>query len=63
MIKVITNNLGSGDWITVQSVGQLGYEELHSGHRITAFDLVMILQNLGVHAELVEVTDEQMEEM
>jgi len=62
MIKVITNNLGSGDWVVVRSVGQLGFETLHSGHRISPFDLVRILQNLGVHAEEVSVTDEEMEE-
>jgi len=59
MIKVITNSLGSGDWITVVDANG---ETLHEGHRISAFDLTMILQNLGHHTELVEVTDEQMEE-
>ena len=62
MIKVYTNSLGSGDWVNVQSVGQLGFEVLHEGHRVQPFDLVMILQNLGIHAELVELTDEQLEE-
>ena len=62
MIRVVTNSLGSGDWVNVRSVGQLGFEVLHEGHRISPMDLVMILQNLGVQAELVEVTDEDMEE-
>lgn len=60
MIQVITNNMGSGDWIRVlDSNGEL----LHEGHSVSAFDLIMILQNLGHHADLVEVTDAQMEEM
>lgn len=62
MIRVVTNDMGSGDWVTVLTGGRDGFEELHSGHRITAHDLVMILQNLGHHSELVEVTDQQMEE-
>lgn len=61
MIQVITNSNGSGDWINVRSVGQLGFEVLHEGHRIGPMDLVMILQNLGIHSELVELTDEEME--
>lgn len=60
MIRVITNSNGSGDWIRI--VDSNG-ESLHEGHRISAFDLVCILQNLQIHSELVEVTDEQMEEM
>jgi hypothetical protein len=60
MIQVITNNLGSGDWVRVINAdGEL----LCDCHSITPFDLVMILQNLGHHAEQVEVTDQQMEEM
>jgi hypothetical protein len=62
MIRVVTNSNGSGDWVVVQSGARDGMEELHSGHSIGPMDLVMILQNLGVHAELVEVDDEQMEE-
>lgn len=62
MIRVITNSNGSGDWVVVRSGARDGFETLHEGHRITPMDLVMILQNLGVHTELVEVTDEQMEE-
>ena len=62
MIKVVTNNLGSGDWVTVLSVGQLGFETLLEGHRIEPGDLVGILRLAGIKAELVEVTDEQMEE-
>ncbi len=59
MIKVITNNLGSGDWVRVINTdGEL----IVDAHRITPFDLVLILQNLGHHADLVEVDDEQMEE-
>ena len=60
MIKVITNNLGTGDWVTV-----LGFsnEVLFEGHRITPQDLVDILNmTLDQGAELSEVTDEQIEE-
>lgn len=62
MIKVVINSLGSGDWITVQTVGQLGFEELFSGHRITPLELASILEQLGHKTDIVEVTDEQMEE-
>jgi len=62
MIRVVTNSMGSGDWVVVRSGARDGFETLHEGHTIGPFDLVCILQNLGVHAELVEVTDEQMEE-
>jgi hypothetical protein len=58
MIKVITNSLGSGDWITVLN----GDEELFSGHRISAMELASLLELLGHETDLVEVTDEQMEE-
>lgn len=61
MIKVITNSLGSGDWITVR--GHAG-TELFSGHRVGARELQEIL-DICVRdgCELIEVTDEQMEEM
>lgn len=60
MIKVITNNLGSGDWVVVQ--GHCG-ETLFEGHKATPQDIVNILNAvLDPCAELVEVTDEQMEE-
>ena len=58
MIKVITNSLGSGDWVIVQE----GTETLHETHRVTALDLVMILQNLGIQADLLEYTDSEMED-
>lgn len=63
MIKVVTNSLGSGDWITVR----FGNEVLFEGHRITPQDFVEIFNGLGdagrgAVARLVEVTDEQMEE-
>lgn len=62
MIRVVTNSLGSGDWVTVQSGGRDGFEEIHCGHTIGPMDLVEILKRSGVQAELVEVNDEQMEE-
>jgi uncharacterized protein (DUF433 family) len=62
MIKVVTNSLGSGDWVTV--VDTNSGETLFEGHRITPQDLVSILTfDDSVGAELVEVTDKQMEEM
>ncbi len=60
MIKVVTNSLGSGDWVTVKG---LAGEVLFEGHRITALDLADILSHtVEAHIDLVEVTDEQMEE-
>ncbi len=60
MIKVVTNSLGSGDWITVQ--GHCG-EVLFEGHRASARDIVDILNSLlDCGAELIETTDEQLEE-
>ena len=61
MIRVITNSLGSGDWVTV--VDTNSGETLFSGHRITPQDLVDILTFDGSQeAKLVEVNDEQLEE-
>lgn len=58
MIRVITNSLGSGDWVVVQE----GTENLHEGHRIGAVDLVEILLMLGIQAEFVECSDSEMED-
>lgn len=61
MIKVITNNQGSGDWVIVSDT-ETG-EILFEGHRITPKDLVNILSwNDSIEAKLVEVDDEQLEE-
>lgn len=60
MIKVVTNSLGSGDWVTVK--GFCG-EVLFEGHRAGPQDIVDILNAvLDQGAELIETTDEQMEE-
>ena len=60
MIKVITNSLGSGDWITV--LGNAG-SELFSGHRVGARELQEILNIVARDGcELIEVTDEEMDE-
>lgn len=60
MIKVVTNNLGSGDWIVVQGVSG---KTLFSGHRVGARDLQEILDVVArTGCELIEVTDEQMED-
>ncbi len=61
MIKVITNSLGSGDWIVVQG---LSGSTLFSGHRVNARDLQEILNIVSRSGcELIDVTDEQIEEM
>lgn len=62
MIKVVTNKLGSDDWVSV--VGPAD-QILFEGHVITASDLVSILNTVtygsNIEADLVEVTDEQLE--
>lgn len=61
MIQVVTNSLGSGDWVTVVDTNT--GETLFEGHRITPQDLVNILAfDDSIEAKLVEVTDRQMEE-
>lgn len=60
MIKVITNSLGSGDWITV-----LGHNdtEIFSGHSVTAHELREIINIVSSDGcKLIELTDEEMEE-
>lgn len=60
MIRVITNSLGLGDWTVVKGHCD---ETLFEGHRAEPQDIVDILNSvLDCGAELVEVTDEQMEE-
>jgi hypothetical protein len=60
MMKVITNSLGSGDWIIVQGVSG---KTLFSGHRVGARDLQEILDIVArTGCKLVEIDDEQMEE-
>jgi DNA-binding MurR/RpiR family transcriptional regulator len=59
-LKVIHNSLGCGDYIrVVDQDGVLWYDS----HRITPADLVFFINQLGFQAELVEVTDEEMEEL
>jgi hypothetical protein len=58
MIKVITNSMGSGDWLIVEQNGS----ELFSGHRVTTMELLSILEQLGHETDFVELTDEQLEE-
>lgn len=60
-IRVVTNSMESGDWVKVFYSNDLIFE----GHRITPRDLVDIVNRFYSDdgAELVEVTDEQMEEM
>lgn len=60
MIKVVTNSLGSGDWVAV--LGHSG-SELFAGHRVGARELQEILDIVSRDGcELVEVDDEQLEE-
>lgn len=60
-IRVVTNSNGSGDWVKVYYVTDLIFE----GHRITPQDLVNIINDFYSEegAELIEVTDEEMEEL
>ena len=58
MIKIITNSMGSGDWVVVKN----GDETLFEGHRISILELSSILEQLGHETDLVETTDEEMEE-
>ena len=63
-MQVIVNSNGSGDWVKI--VNDDG-DELFSGHSITPQDLVDLINSFGgigrykEDAELVEVTDEEME--
>ena len=60
MIKVITNSLGSGDWITVLGNNDT---EIFSGHRVGAHELQEILNIVSPDGcELIEVSDEEIEE-
>jgi hypothetical protein len=60
MIKVVTNSLGNCDWVVVKGHCD---EVLFEGHRAEPRDIVDILNSLlDCGAELVETTDEQMEE-
>ena len=60
MIKVVTNSLGSGDWIVV--LGHSG-SEIFSGHNVSAADLHNILDIVSRDGcEMIEVTDEQLQE-
>lgn len=58
MIKVVTNNLGSGNRITIAD----DKGDLWGGHKITANDLVEILKMLNVEVDLLEVDDTQLDE-
>lgn len=62
-LKVITNSLGSGDWIVVYETtcGETVFE----GHSIGAYQLFDILQQTNggyEHIEFYELTDDQIEE-
>jgi hypothetical protein len=60
MIKVITNSLGTGDWITV--LGHSG-TELFNGHSIGARELHEILNIVSRDGcDLIEVDDQGLEE-
>lgn len=57
MIHIVTNSLGSGDWIYIKK----GDEVLFEGHRPTIRDISFMLEILGHETDIVEITDEQME--
>ena len=60
MLKVITNSLGSGDWIVV--LDHSG-SELFSGHLVLPRELVEILNIVSRSGcELIECTDSEMED-
>ena len=60
MIKVVTNSLGSGDWVVV--LGHSG-SEIFSGHSVSARDLQEILDQVSRSGcELIECTDSEMED-
>jgi len=60
MAKVITNSLGSGDWIVV--LGPSG-SEIFSGHSVGAQELREILDIVARGGcELIECTDSEMED-
>lgn len=50
--------MGSGDWIYIKHDDGVVFE----GHRLSVRDLQELLQLIGHQVEIVEVTDEQMEE-
>jgi hypothetical protein len=47
MIKVLYNGLGAGDWVMVMN----GDEVLFNNHQIEPWDLVSILEGIGVEVE------------
>ena len=60
MIKVVTNSLGSGDWVVVLGVSG---SEIFSGDRVGARDLQQILDQVSRSGcELIECTDSEMED-
>ena len=58
MIKIVTNSLGSGDWIYIKHGDGVVFE----GHRPSVRDLRFMLELIGHKVDLIEVTNEQMEE-
>ncbi len=58
MIKVITNNLGSCDWVIVKD----NADTLFEGHSVSTLELASLLEQLGHEVDLVQIDDEQMEE-
>ena len=60
MITIMTNSLGSGDYVIIKNGDQVLFE----GHRIMPGDLAYMLQrhfNTGV--KYIELTDQEMEEI
>lgn len=66
MIRIVSNSLGSGDWVKVDVVGDFDSPgPIFEGHRITPTDLQFILETAQQYGpqeiELVNVSDEEME--
>lgn len=57
MIKVITNSLGSGDWVMVTQDDN----DIWGGRSVNPYDLADILSQLGMEVEYVKVDDTQLE--
>lgn len=57
-VRIITNSLGSGDWVVVKYGDQMLYE----GHRPSVYDIEGMFEAVGVLAGVEEIDDEQMEE-
>ena len=58
MIRIITNSLGTGDWVVVMKEDKVLYE----GHSPSVYELAAMFEGLGMSAGVEELTNQQMEE-